>query len=574
MKIKTLFLLTILLSFASCDEEVKLQEFNDIYVKTCKESVEVAIENITKDATCNGQPLLLALLQSEERRVIFGLPDIFSYLVKRKGFDANFKVGSNSSFLLEVIKAKRINLARRVLNKAPLYSEDYSYTALHALIENSTLKDSDHSNYFINHYSGDLEKETPWGKSPLALAYENNLPNIVWSLLSRGVDNTFVLKKIINNEISPDFYFHSDIVAAQDLLREATEGLNRRFSYAGKTNYALIHYAAENGNTALMKLLISLGVDTTFESSIGSPLEIAAANGHKEIIHSLLESYSFELNSKAINNALLMGHVDIANLLLNAGINVFDYTNLVSHQGEGSSTNYFSRFLKNGGMLVRYHVRSKMESVYESHSLPRPEYETKNNILHTFLGFDLPKETKVVSSNLKFLKREVRKVWANWRYIAIDDQYNLLGQSPLSYALYSRGNGNYKFLSTSKVTTSKLWKGHWAVRDRLGFVPLHYAFMSKVSIPTVKELKRYVANGADLNFINPLNESVLLMATRFGKYEIAKYLLKKPVFSSRPDFNISELINLKNVHGETVLSLAKKTGNKKLIKLIKNAGGI
>ena len=108
--------------------------------------------------------------------------------------------------------------------------------------------------------------------------------------------------------------------------------------------------------------------------------------------------------------------------------------------------------------------------------------------------------------------------------------------------------------------------------DKFGMVPVQYAFVNKSSLPTTKELDKMIDAGAQINHINDMNESILHMLTRFGNYNLAKYLIKGTFFNGRPSFDTKRLINLRNLQGEKPLVLAKRSGNGKLVSFLKSYG--
>ena len=85
-----------------------------------------------------------------------------------------------------------------------------------------------------------------------------------------------------------------------------------------------ISWAAENGHTELVELLVSKGADITENRNY--PLELASRNGHTEIVKLLIDSgartYDSELDEGyCLRLAANEGHVEIIKLLLDAGAN-------------------------------------------------------------------------------------------------------------------------------------------------------------------------------------------------------------------------------------------------------------
>lgn len=85
-----------------------------------------------------------------------------------------------------------------------------------------------------------------------------------------------------------------------------------------------ISWAAENGHTELVELLVSKGADITENRNY--PLELASRNGHTDIVKLLINSgartYDSELDEGyCLRLAANEGHVGIIKLLLDAGAN-------------------------------------------------------------------------------------------------------------------------------------------------------------------------------------------------------------------------------------------------------------
>ena len=93
-----------------------------------------------------------------------------------------------------------------------------------------------------------------------------------------------------------------------------------------RSSYAAIHYAAENGYSEILELLIDKNADVNFAGpSRMTPLHLASAHGHYECVESLLSHNAKILaKDKFKRNSLIMavknGNLKIASLLLQKGI--------------------------------------------------------------------------------------------------------------------------------------------------------------------------------------------------------------------------------------------------------------
>jgi hypothetical protein len=91
-------------------------------------------------------------------------------------------------------------------------------------------------------------------------------------------------------------------------------------------------YAASGGHVAAVQALLDAGADPKIASEMGSPLEAASSDGHKDVVNLLLKhgkagkkgagaKKSAATDGAALANAALTGQVDIVRTLLKSGAN-------------------------------------------------------------------------------------------------------------------------------------------------------------------------------------------------------------------------------------------------------------
>jgi ankyrin repeat protein len=573
MKKTILLLLGLTTLFVSCDDELRIEKFNESYTKLCEESATVPLAKLNNSSTCNGLPLLEALLYADDYIIKNNLADIIFYLVDRKKFKLDFLVQDNFSYLQAVVQRRQIRIGSRMLRrKTPLLSESFETTALHTAIEYAKLEDDKNLAWFIKNYKGDISKENTFGQTPIQDVYEKKLHLSTWQLVEMGADYSFLLEKLVDREIDLDLLFSENISVAKDMLLESGLAINEQYTYRKVQDFALVHYAAANNNMELISILMEAGADFTLESSLGTPLEIAAFKGHKDLVTLILENRLYDESDRAVTWALRGANLALATTLLEHGLQINSYRGIVSQNREYTTQSWLEEFIYHGSILNRMTLNSYRDTVVERQELPIREEKTGNNILHSILALRNNSTESYNKSNYKFFKAKAKEIFTSWKYIDIEKQYNKLGQSPLVYSLYYYGTLTVDPLNKLSVSTSSTMNLFWGKLDNLGFYPIHYAFMNKRSLPSKKILKNYIGRGAMINAITPLNETILTMACRFGNYEIAKYLLEGGLFRSRPSFDVKTAINLKNNKNEAPLDLAYKAKNKKLIKLLKKHG--
>lgn len=134
------------------------------------------------------------------------------------------------------------------------------------------------------------------GDTPLHLAAQHNRPKLARSLLLKGAD-----KDRPGNTIGAPGSIHD---------RETA-----------------LHRAARLGHLAVVQVLLDAGADFALRSGLGSPLEIAAHNGHVNIVRALI-AHGVDVNevgdghTTAIGYGVFSARVEVVDVLLEAGATV------------------------------------------------------------------------------------------------------------------------------------------------------------------------------------------------------------------------------------------------------------
>ncbi len=133
----------------------------------------------------------------------------------------------------------------------------------------------------------------------------------------------------------------------EDIIQASKRGTQDVIWKLVSNNLSSINQADSNGNTAIfwacreskadiLQLLLSAGADVNIGNKSGDlPLTISAGEGDSLIVNLLLQSASILINKPdkkgwtALICASYHGHVDVAQLLLNAGADI----NLTSNVG-------------------------------------------------------------------------------------------------------------------------------------------------------------------------------------------------------------------------------------------------
>jgi len=127
--------------------------------------------------------------------------------------------------------------------------------------------------------------------------FENYTDDYVRKLLDIAVstDNQELLDILLNNELDPDAGYNSTLKLIQVLVKSNKTSTVQQFIDAGSLldvvdskGNTLLHYAASNGNTELVQILLDNDVNPAMKNIAGDyPEESAEKGGHKTLMKTL-----------------------------------------------------------------------------------------------------------------------------------------------------------------------------------------------------------------------------------------------------------------------------------------------
>jgi len=137
---------------------------------------------------------------------------------------------------------------------------------------------------------------------------------------------------MVSNEQKREFFRavrEGDIATVQRMLNSNNNLINIYDKHGN--NESALFIAAENGNRAMVELLIDAGADINIRDEIWTPLSGAASRGHFHVVRLLIEEGANvnvveEDGESPLYIAAINGHIQIVRLLLDAGayININD----------------------------------------------------------------------------------------------------------------------------------------------------------------------------------------------------------------------------------------------------------
>ncbi|KAF4962386.1 hypothetical protein FSARC_9530 [Fusarium sarcochroum] len=172
----------------------------------------------------------------------------------------------------------------------------------------------------------DVDAETPDGETPLWFAIERHHTVVVAQLLERGAayETSCGLCTPLIHAILGGF---EDIVGILINKGASVNEISEDSAFRGYEKYwSPLSVAAEKGNTAITKMLLSSGADPRLPVQ-NYPLRVAVAKGYDSIVKMLLESgadpefKSFSENTP-LASASIGGHETTAKILLDSGAHV------------------------------------------------------------------------------------------------------------------------------------------------------------------------------------------------------------------------------------------------------------
>ncbi|MCO4795529.1 MAG: hypothetical protein KC493_17550, partial [Bacteriovoracaceae bacterium] len=206
----------------SCSD-FDVEQFKAVYEEQCQESRSVSLDAIKEGATCNGVPLLIALVRADDYRINSDLHKIIRYLVNNRGFVLNKKSKKGLSLLQESLIHNKIKVAELILTEnTPFISKtNKNNNVLHTVLNHTDLQSSKIALEIAQKFDGDLNELNLDGVSPLEEAYQKGFGSIVFTLISRGVSEDYILEKMLAGEMKPEVLFVNEIEKAREFIRLA-----------------------------------------------------------------------------------------------------------------------------------------------------------------------------------------------------------------------------------------------------------------------------------------------------------------------------------------------------------------
>lgn len=155
----------------------------------------------------------------------------------------------------------------------------------------------------------------------------------------------------ISQEVQQDFYNaidSGDLAKVRAILEDQPRILHISTELGG-----FLHVAAEVGNLAVVDLFIKRGAQIDQEAEVGgSPVDLAAANGHLETVkHLVTNGASLRITRPDRNplfSAINQGHSHVAQYLLEAGLD----PHVVYRGGGGKLRNALSFAIERGQQKI------------------------------------------------------------------------------------------------------------------------------------------------------------------------------------------------------------------------------
>ena len=92
---------------------------------------------------------------------------------------------------------------------------------LHTALDEYSNQNKDIVLKIAQRFDGNLNELNYDGESPLELAYSKEDGDVVFTLLSRGVSEDFILEKILEGNINSNVFFSKEIEKALEVIRLA-----------------------------------------------------------------------------------------------------------------------------------------------------------------------------------------------------------------------------------------------------------------------------------------------------------------------------------------------------------------
>lgn len=455
------------------------------------------------------------------------------------------------------------------------------FSIAHALLD---FKD-EHGNIIIN-----VNHRSAYGNALSIVASRSNLAMFDKLLSIRGIavnnidqfGNPVLISAIFggNLQIVQRLLIHSDIhlhLAAGSnifplqcaakynkslILHELLQSFRDKINTNDPFGMTALHYAAENGNVAIVRTLVELpdieinAVDVDERT----PLMLAAAKGNTNVVPYLLQSKKININAIDIygNNACILAkagnHNAVVNLLRNeARFNLNNPDAALVWAAQHGNVDQVSKFIADRELspfidevdlclctaLRRAAEQNHMEVARMLVKLPKLDINQLDVDDDTVLNY------VAANGKMKFLDLllTVSGIDLNYR----DGK-----------ALFSALNNN-QWLAVIRLLQAPTIETGFV--DINGNTPLMLAIEKNI-LPVINELLAIPGN--NINFINAFGDTALTKAVRMGNVYIVDRLLRVPGID----------LNFIDQHGNTALIYAVKFGNLPVVVCLLRAPGL
>ncbi len=346
---------------------------------------------------------------------------------------------------------------------------------------------------------------------------------------------------------------HAASLGTNEALRILLEVVGLEATMVGPDGWTPLHYAAKEGHTETIRLLVQAGANPNAIDANGrTPLHVAAGAGDAEATAMLIDLKAIvqfpDVNKNfPIHEAAASGDLKTFYNFYNRGadLNLMDGTQRTPLQiAAGTGAAFLCRSLLQNGASVEF---ARLPTEWK-HIVSRDLPATKATIENAKQARQVVEGIPLLSWAIMVTSPEAAKHLLDLG--ASPQTQDVLGSTPIHYA------ARYAMLST--IQAMRLTEADLALEDQRGRTALQVA-VEYVRIPMVQFL---IDSGSDLNHPDQRGRTALHQAALHqGNRELLPLVL-----NAGPD------ITRQDREGRTALHLAAMTGNTEAVKLLMKEG--